>query len=629
MYNLAMKRKILTIFLIFCFVFTGVTPASAGIFNNVPSKEKQEKSKKESWFKKIFRRKDKHKTPKSVKDDNITDKQPDFQEKIHKQSSFQISLINPTAANTKASNGYPGMRGANMLVIYTPVYGIKTGTNEFGAEAVVVNDMVTKFSGADSLIPSNGYVISGHGTAKKWIQENLILGSKIQIDTENMVITSSITDETYIYDVNSKIRETETIIRYYKSNEPLYDCKKAVFHLDKADEYISKARKYPEKFSFYLEKAKENVADALNNAIPYKENEFKGIWIRPVEKSPVEIQNTVERLSQTGIKNVFLETFYHGKTIYPSRVLQKYGVNDQNSDFAGFDPLKIWIRECHKHNIRLHVWFECFYVGNKNPKYDSKHILSVYPEWANTTKTSADSNELVYSRAEHNGYFIDPANPEVQNFINEITDEIICEYNPDGINLDYIRYPQCAYIQNENSTGTEWGYTKCAREEFKNLYGIDPVEIEFKDPLRQVWFEYRQKKITDLVEQTRKKTKKQGIIFTTVIFPDRKRSCETKLQDWKTWSDNNLVDGFTPLILTTDINTATTLLREIQNNTNSDISIYPGIFVMFMNAAPSELLKQIHGMRKINMNGVIFFDYAHLYQKYADVLTERVFNPKG
>ena len=83
------------------------------------------------------------------------------------------------------------------------------------------------------------------------------------------------------------------------------------------------------------------------------------------------------------------------------------------------------------------------------------------------------------------------------------------------------------------------------------------------------------------------------------------------------------------MILTTDISTATTLLREIQNNTNQDILIYPGIFVMFMNAAPSELLKQIHGMRIINMNGIIFFDYAHLYQKYADVLTERVFNPKG
>lgn len=626
-----MRIKILCILIFTCFVFVGMNPANAGLFGSSKSQNVSHKQKIRKKFSitDFLLKEEKRNNTQLNNDDYKVETLNIPEQKIHRQSSFKISVINPTVSNPKSAVNYPGMRGANMLVIYTPEYGIKTGTNEFGAEAIVVNDMVSKLSGADSLIPSNGYVISGHGTAKKWIQDNLILGSKIQIDTENMTVTASVTDETYIYEVNAKIKETESIIRYYKSSEKLYDYKKAAFYLSKADEYLLKAKKNPEKFELYLEKAKENADEALKNTIPYKADEFNGIWIRPVEESPAEIQNTVERLSETGIKNVFLETYYHGKTIYPSRVLQKYGVNDQNKAFTGFDPLKTWIEECHKKNIRLHIWFECFYVGNKNPKYDSKHILTIYPEWANTTKALADSDELAYSKAEHNGYFIDPANPDVQKFISEIIDEIICEYNPDGINLDYIRYPQCAYIQNENSTGTEWGYTKFAREEFKNLYGKDPVEIEFNDPLRQKWFEYRQQKITDLVEQTRKKTRKQNMLFTTVIFPDKKRSCETKLQDWKTWSDKNLVDGFTPLILTTDINTATSLLREIQNNTNSNIAIYPGIFVMFMNAAPSELLKQIHGMRLINMDGVIFFDYAHLYQKYTDFLTERVFNPKG
>ena len=137
-----------------------------------------------------------------------------------------------------------------------------------------------------------------------------------------------------------------------------------------------------------------------------------------------------------------------------------------------------------------------------------KHILAVHPEWANTTKALAESSEIASSAAEHNGYFIDPANPEVQKFVGEILEEIIENYQPDGINLDYIRYPQSAVVKTDNSSGTEWGYTKIAREEFKSLYGKDPLELKVSDPLRQKWFEYRQKKITDFVEFARKLTKK-------------------------------------------------------------------------------------------------------------------------
>jgi len=611
-------RRLFCILLFICFFIAGINPASAGIFKK---KSKNKKNKESVEFKLL---EENVQTPSKT---FYIEERPT--ERVYGQSSFKISMINPTVSTPGAAVSYPGLRGANMLVVYTPTYGIKTGTNEFGAEAVVVNNIVVKLSGADSLIPRNGFVISGHGTAKKWIQDNLILGTKIQLDEENMRVSALITDETYIYEIKEKIKETESVINYYINTVSRYDYRKSASLLSRAKDFVNKAIKYPEKSIFYLERAKETVDLALKSAIPYNSNEFKGIWIRPVETNPYEIQRTVEKLYETGIKNVFLETFYHGKTIYPSNVLKNYGVNFQKQEFTGFDPLRVWIEECHKRNMKLHVWFECFYVGNTNPQSDSNHILSVYPEWANTTKALADSDKLAYSTAEHNGYFIDPANPDVQTFVTDVLKEIVDKYHPDGINLDYIRYPQCAYIQNENSIGTEWGYTKYARSDFENLYGIDPVEITFNDPLRQKWFEYRQKKITDLVEKARKITYAKNITLTTVIFPDRKRSCATKLQDWKTWSDRHLIDGFTPLLLTTDINTAKSLLREIQICSDSNVSIYPGLFVMFMNASPSELLLQIHGMRRMNTNGIIFFDYAHLYSKYIEALTERVFNPRG
>ena len=93
-----------------------------------------------------------------------------------------INAINPNSWNNRAGAGFPGGRGANQLVIYTSDYGERTGTNEFGAEAIVEGNVVTELSGADSHIPQNGIVISGHGQAKKWINSALSVGTKVYID---------------------------------------------------------------------------------------------------------------------------------------------------------------------------------------------------------------------------------------------------------------------------------------------------------------------------------------------------------------------------------------------------------------------------------------------------------------
>ena len=66
-------------------------------------------------------------------------------EVVFKQTSTKIDAIDPTAA----ASYFPGGRGANKLIVYTPNYGIHTGTNEFGTEAIVQGNTVTALSGAD------------------------------------------------------------------------------------------------------------------------------------------------------------------------------------------------------------------------------------------------------------------------------------------------------------------------------------------------------------------------------------------------------------------------------------------------------------------------------------------------
>ncbi len=552
---------------------------------------------------------------------------PQKNEVIFNQSMYKIDVIDPQASTNARGASYPGLRGANQLVVYTPSFGFRTNTNEFGTEAIVTGDTVTALSGADSLIPANGVVISGHGQAKKWINENVMVGAKIYINPEKKIITSYITSDTFLYSARERIKEVQNMMLYYTQNCANYNQKRTSQSLDKANDLIDKAVKNGENSQKYASKAIEYADLAMSTVIPYDSGELKGVWIRPTYFSEDDIIKTIDKISNAGINNIFLETYYHGKTIFPSQTMTKYGFIRQNEDYVGFDPLRIWINEAHKRGIKVHIWFETFYVGNKPPETNAGYILAKKPEWANYQKKNADSETIAYSVSEHNGYFIDPANPEVQNFLYELLCEIITRYKPDGINLDYIRYPQSLDTIYSNYDMSNWGYTKYARDEFFKMYGVDPIELKFSDPLWYQWRAYRCNKITSFVRRVSVLCRYNKIQITAVIFPNRNLALNTKMQDWKTWSMNNFVDGFTPLFLTCNDMTAINLMEEVLRNKSASTKLYAGLFVTFMNGSSADLMKQIHAARKYCLNGLIIFDYAHLTDYYVDTLTESVFKP--
>ena len=544
---------------------------------------------------------------------------------IYKESSRYYDLIDPVK-QAGVSSYYPGLRGPNQLVVYTPMFGYRTGTNEFGTEAIVENNMVVSLNGADSVIPKNGFVLSGHGTAKKWLTENVQVGSKVYIDYSSKTIKTFLTPESLIFAAKEKLTEVNDVVEYYKNIDILYNDKKAVSYLEEAKECLRKAEKKPEKTQQYINEAMEKLNFAIKNAIPYYHKDIKGVWVRPVETSASDIARTVSRMKDAGLTDIFLETYFHGKTIYPSEYLKKVGVIPQKEEFVGFDPLEVWIKEAHKRGLKLHVWFETFYVGNDDPKVTPNHVLSVYPLWSNKRLMNYDSLEPVSSLSEHNGYFLDPANPQVQMHLVNILKELVLKYKPDGVNLDYIRYPQTVEPTFSNYAVMNWGYTYAARQGFKSLYGIDPVDIKYGTGDWELWATYRQNQISSFIQEARKITKPLGINLTAVIFPDIKKSISTKMQNWRSWAVNGYLDGVTPLILTGDKNTADLLIKDVVKNTYGRVNIYSGLFVPFMGGADEDLLMQIHKSRAFKTKGSVLFDYAHLDDIYVDALKTRVYN---
>ena len=454
---------------------------------------------------------------------------------------------------------------------------------------------------------------------------NITIGTKIYIDKETNTVNVYTTSESYMYEAENKISEAKSMMDYYKNKVSNYKTKVPEKHITAAQDYLKKAKKDIEdqdRVKKLTKLAVTEANEAISTVLPNIPEEQKGMWIRPTQTTTSEIISAINTMQDAGINNIFLETFYHGKTIYPSQVMRDYGFISQNEQFASFDPLKVWIKEAHKRDMKVHIWFQSFYVGNVPPDKNSRSILAVHPEWGNKTRSDYQNSAPTSSRSEHNGYFLDPANPEVKDFLLKLLSEIICNYKPDGINLDYIRYPQAV---SKNEAGS-WGYTEYARKDFSEIYKTDPITINIKDESWKNWEEYRREQITNFVAKGGTLGRNNNVYITAVIFPDIESALNTKQQDWRTWSKRDFIDGFTPLFLTYDPKTVSEMMKEIMKNKSGKTEIHAGIFVTFMGGSNEDLVRQIHETRKLKANGVILFDYAHTTPKYTKTLKESAFN---
>jgi uncharacterized lipoprotein YddW (UPF0748 family) len=623
-----------------------------------------------------------------------------LQEDWFHRKQAPISVVNPTPETNPAGSGFPGYRASNQLIIYDAGYGRPTtGTNEFGFEVTVENGLVTEQEGSDSAIPSaNGFVVSGHGKSRSWLIANAPLGAKLDYDPATQTLTSTIDFNTYAYQFDK---------RWYEG-----PCSGTVLSGGQ-DPGCDEVRKSHDQALRLFHEGREALAAAtmsdalerLNRRVwlgytAFSGDTVRGAWHRPVEKSRAAIGQTLDTLKEAGLNSVFLETFFHGYTIFPSQTFANYGMVNENPKFAGVDLLKLWVEEAHKRDMKVHVWFQTFYGGTK-AYMPPGPILTKHPEWANVqfsalkpesvagengangkagngggakpsaapvpaahkkpvngtsknghahhvTKAGTLANgtpepaprpklltpdKPMPSNLELGGYFLDPANPAVQDFLAKLALEIVSRYDVDGIQLDYIRYPASFPPERFSYRRTTWGYTKIARNSFKSRYGVDPAEVDPKDPraeeLWAAWNNFKTEQVTRFVERVTRSIRAQrpNLKISAAVFPDAEAALLVKHQDWQCWARNGWVDFFAPMTLTSAIKVVEHDTRYMVNATNGKVPVYSGIFGPFNDNSAEHILRQINTAKTAGASGYVLFDTAHLSARMLEAL-KAIQNPQ-
>lgn len=364
--------------------------------------------------------------------------------------------------------------------------------------------------------------------------------------------------------------------------------------------------------------ARQLLWDRYPNDRPRAQPEIRAIWLDRgtiVRAGSREgLAKVFDRLQSAGINTIFFETINAGYPIYPSQVAPA-----QNPLITNWDPLQAAVELAHDRNMELHAWMWAFAIGNArhntligaSPEYPGP-LLELHPDWANY------DNEGRTQHLASGKWFLDPANPEARAYLLKIADEIISNYDVDGLQLDYIRYPF-----QDPSAERSYGYGVAGRDQFLELTGVDPVEISPDDrDLWQQWTDFRTEQIDSFVSEMSQllRRKNSDLILSAAVFPQSEHDRIHKLQQhWENWIENGTIDLIVPMTYALDTNRLQRLSEPLLAAPSS-VPIIPS--VKLHDLSEIQEIDQIQALRDLPTAGYALFAAEMLDDSLYNILAQ-------
>ena len=495
-----------------------------------------------------------------------------------------------------AMNGMNVYRATDYVVVYTNS-GSKTGTNAYGFEVVVENGVVTHCGGNDSPIPNDGYVISGNGAGANALKSAVVVGMSVRYDAGNKKITFSYDADAMIRSDAVRLDKATALFENAVNSFYLIDKNTVATVVDKATSLFDTMKTgYTESGSEqqYLEARTEllSLLDTITDgSAESRPVEYRAMWIEPSDKTPEQVHKTVKSAHDSGINTICLETLFNATMIYPT---PEGSLFRQNPALHGFDLLAAYIDECHKLGMELHAWITVYYVGNKDGKNASLSVFNQKPEWRIT-----DNNGGCYGDSV--AMFLNPANPEVSDFLIESYRYILENYDIDGLQLDYVRYPH-------NGTDTDYGYDDATLSAFESKYGIMP-EYKPSESYWKDWCAFRASYVTDFVRRVRSLIDEVApdVMLSADVYGNMDNAMGAVYQNGKAWIEEGLLDIVFPMTYG-----ETEEMKAFANRYLSlgrkNVMAVPGLGIYIASQNADTMREQLMSAREMGSDGYSFFE---------------------
>jgi uncharacterized lipoprotein YddW (UPF0748 family) len=335
-----------------------------------------------------------------------------------------------------------------------------------------------------------------------------------------------------------------------------------------------------------------------------QEVEGRAVWVTRFEyKKPEDVIEIMDAAKKMNFNQILFQVRGNGTVFYKSDIepwaweLSGTTVTLTGKD-PGWDPLKVAIEEGHKRGLQIHAYMNVCPGWHKlaSPPPEANQLWTEHPDWFMVGKDGKRMPPIdpnVKDRVREWYSFVNPAKPEVRDYLTKVFVEVVKNYDLDGIHYDYVRYP--------GEIG-DFSYDPVTLEGFKKAYGITPDQDKDK------WIEYRSQQIVDLIKSIKTETRKlkPNLIISASVGSTPERAKTYNCQDSARFLREGLVDIAIPMNYTSD-------MAKFEENLKSYLAVQAKKLV-YSGMSGRSAIEQIKLSRELKAPGVCIFAFGSTYR---------------
>ena len=262
----------------------------------------------------------------------------------------------------------------------------------------------------------------------------------------------------------------------------------------------------------------------------------KAVWVARFHyRYPEDIRTIMRNAAADGCNTVLWQVRGEGTVAYPSRI-EPWSAQFDYRD-PGYDPLGIAVAEAHRNGLRIEAWINVMpgWKGKQPPSVKNQ-LWHTHPEWF--------LHDASGQRQPSGDFYVilNPCLPEVRRYIASVAQELMSNYELDGLHLDYVRYA--------------WDTTPGAREKYPRdsetlrIYQRETGKRPDEDI--RAWDHWRAEQITRLVAELRSVVRqaRPGATLSAAVVASPSVGYRDYFQDSPTWLRGGLVDAIMPMTYT-------------------------------------------------------------------------------
>lgn len=272
--------------------------------------------------------------------------------------------------------------------------------------------------------------------------------------------------------------------------------------------------------------------------------EVRGTWLTTTGpnhiRSGANTESVMSDLRAIGLNTTYVETWKNGYTNYPSQTLAQFtGGVDRNVPVIGSsrDLVEETLIHAHRNQMNYIGWFEygfaAQWVGDGgNP---SNPLASAMRRrgWL------LQDQQGNYGNASNGFAWMNPAVPEVREFLIDMTLEAVNRYDLDGIQFDdRLAWPR------------EFGWDARTQGMYQTETG-NPTPTSVFDSQFRAW---RQEKVSEFAAELSQAVRAARPDIRLSVSPSVTSFSEQNFNaDWPSWVDDDLFDEFVPQVYRSSI----------------------------------------------------------------------------